>query len=161
MEIYLSTFARTSYSNQKEIMKVQNCAISHIQIQTRRKCLLAAYRQTTTSASHNLPTLKLGLALSSDDIMVPSRELLDSLFTPFTRSVDHVPRLQSWGFWPLLSDQHGPVDGWREIDVDGSTACVLASKEKAESKLSAQLNKLSLSSQRRPFFVWVAIVVSH
>ena len=27
--------------------------------------------------------------------------------------------------------------------VDGSTACVLASEEKAESKLSPQLNKLS------------------
>ena len=79
-----------------------------------------------------------------------SRELLGSLFTPFTRSVDHVLRLQSWRFWPLLSEQHGSVDGWRERDVDGSTASMLASKEKAESKLSAQLNKLSSSSQSLP-----------
>ena len=45
----------------------------------------------------------------------------------------------------------------RERDVDGSTACMLASEEKAESKLSAQLNKLSLSSQFiRPLFLGMA-----
>ena len=76
-----------------------------------------------------------------------SRKLLGSLFTPFIRSVDHVLRLQSQRFWPLLSEQHGPADGWRERDVDRSTAWMLASKGKAGTKLSAQLNKLGSSSQ--------------
>jgi hypothetical protein len=35
----------------------------------------------------------------------------------------------------------------KERDVDGSTEWMLASKEKVETKLSAQLNELSLSSQ--------------
>ena len=44
-----------------------------------------------------------------------------------------------------------------EIDVDEPIEWMLASKEKVETKLSAQLNKLSLSSQFiRPLFLGMA-----
>ena len=47
-----------------------------------------------------------------------------------------------------------------EIDVDESIEWMLASKEKVETKLSAQLNKLSLSSQFiRPLFpAWIPMM---
>jgi hypothetical protein len=95
VEIYLSTSARTSYPNWKEVVKVQNCVVSHIQIQTTRKRFLAAYRQMTTSASQNLPSLKLGLALSLDDIMVPFEGVARFPLYTIYKSVDHVLRLQS------------------------------------------------------------------
>ena len=47
-----------------------------------------------------------------------------------------------------------------DIDVDGSIEWILASKEKVETKLSAQLNKLSLSSQFiRPLLpAWIPLM---
>ena len=135
MEIYLSTSARTSYPNRKEVVKVQNCDVSHIQIQTTRKRLLAAYRQTTTSASQNLPTLKLGLASSSDNIMVPfegvARFPLYTIYKicrPCTEATES--RVLAFVVQPTWASR------WvkRERDVDGLTPCMLASKEKVESK---------------------------
>ncbi len=47
-----------------------------------------------------------------------------------------------------------------DIDVDGSIEWILASKEKVETKLSAQLNKLSLSLQFiRPLLsAWIPLM---